>query len=95
MGQYLGKICFIEPKEVNGHRRHVPGAPISSMPREGQAKFRDGPCGDCRRILWVPGPWGQYSGKFVLSTKLGYKTNCVAIWLNVVLTPESKFRYGT
>ena len=21
-----------------------------------------GPCGDCRRVLWVPGPWGRYSG---------------------------------
>ena len=68
-GQYLRKICFIEPQGVNGHRRHVPGAPISSTPREGQAKFRDGPCGDCRRILWVPGPWGQYSGKICFIDK--------------------------
>ena len=22
-----------------------------------------GPCGDCRRYLWVPDPRGQYSGK--------------------------------
>ena len=22
-----------------------------------------GSCGDCRRVLWVPGPRGQYSGK--------------------------------
>ena len=23
-----------------------------------------GPCGDGRRVLWVPGPWSQYPGKF-------------------------------
>ena len=22
-----------------------------------------GQCGDCRRVLWVPGSWGGYSGK--------------------------------
>ena len=30
-----------------------------------------GPCGDCRRVLWVPGPWGQYSGKILLIEKPG------------------------
>ena len=24
---------------------------------------------DCRRFLWVPGPWGQYSGKIRLIEK--------------------------
>ena len=32
-----------------------------------------GQCGGCIRILWVPGPWGQYSGK-LLSINLRYKT---------------------
>ena len=30
-----------------------------------------GPCGDCRRVLWVPGPWGQYSGKIRFVKKHG------------------------
>ena len=30
-----------------------------------------GPCGDCRRVLWVPGPWGQYSGKIRFTKKHG------------------------
>ena len=47
------------------------GAPISSTPREGQVKLRDGPCGDCRRVLWVPGPRGQYSGKICFIDKAG------------------------
>ena len=33
-----------------------------------------GPCGYCRGVLWVPGPAGQYPGKFVLSRNPGYKT---------------------
>ena len=41
-GQYSGKIRFIEPQGVNGHRGPVPGAPSSGTPRESQAKFRDG-----------------------------------------------------
>ena len=30
-----------------------------------------GPCGHCRRVLWVPGPWSQYSGKFRFTEKPG------------------------
>ena len=73
-GQYLGEICFVEPHGINGHRRPVPGAPSSGTVRESRAKFRNRPCGDCRRVLWVPDPRGQYSGKFVLSRNAGYKT---------------------
>ena len=40
--QYSGKILFIAPQELNGHRRPVPGALSSGTPRERQAKFRDG-----------------------------------------------------
>ena len=59
-GHYSGKIRFIEPQGVNGHRRPVPGAPSSGTPWESQAGT--GPCGDCRRVLSVPGTRGQYSG---------------------------------
>ena len=30
-----------------------------------------GPCGYCRRVLWVPGPRGQYSGKIRFIEKPG------------------------
>ena len=30
-----------------------------------------GSCWDCRRVLWVPGPRGQYSGKIRFTEKLG------------------------
>ena len=30
-----------------------------------------GPCGDCRRALLEPGPWGQYSGKIRFIEKPG------------------------
>ena len=46
------------------------GAPSSGTPRESQAKFRDETCGDCRRVLQVLGPRGQYSGKIRFIEKL-------------------------
>ena len=46
-----------------------------------------GPCGYCRRVLWVPACGVSIRGKFVLSRNPGYKTRGVAMWLNVVLTP--------
>ena len=41
--------------------------------RHGRARqtLEPGPCGDCRRVLWVPGPWGQYSGKIRFIKKHG------------------------
>ena len=30
-----------------------------------------GPCGHCRKVLWVPGPWSQYSGKIRFIEKPG------------------------
>ena len=60
---YSGKIRFIEPQGINGHRRPVPGAHSSSTFRESQTMFRDRNRGYCRRFLWVPGPRGQYSEK--------------------------------
>ena len=43
--QYSGKIRFIKPQGVNGHRRHAPGALSSGTPRDSLAKFRAGPRG--------------------------------------------------
>ena len=39
--RYTGKILFIEPQDVNVHRRPVPVAPSSGTPRESQANFRN------------------------------------------------------
>ena len=54
--QYSGKIRFIVPQCINRHRR--------AAARHGRARQNSGtgPCGDCRRVLCVPDPWGQYSG---------------------------------
>ena len=60
---YSGKICFMEPQGIDGHRRPVLGDPSSGTSRESQAVFGTGPCGYYRRVLLVPGLWGQYSGK--------------------------------
>ena len=78
----------------------MPGAPSSGTFRESQAMFRDGTVGYCRRVLWVPGPRGQYSGKNCFIEKPGIQDEGVAMWLNVVLipgqpTPKSILRYGT
>ena len=44
-----GDVCRVPPAAVcHGRARQNSGT---------------GPCGDCRRLLWVPGPRGQYSGK--------------------------------
>ena len=43
-----------------------------SVPGESHCSLL-GPCEDCRRILWVPGPRGQYSGKNRLIEKPGVK----------------------
>ena len=48
-----------------------------------------GPCGDCRRAMWLPNPRSQCSGKIRFIEKPGYKTMGVVMWLNVVLTPRS------
>ena len=44
-----------------------------------------GPCGDCRRVLCIPGPWGQYSGK-----KLFYREiRSTKLWGRHVATRSS------
>ena len=52
-----------------GDARRVPLAAV----RHGRARqtSESGPCGDCRRVLWEPGPWGQYSGKIHFIEKYG------------------------
>ena len=44
--------------------------------RNGRASQSSGtvPCGDCRMVLWVPGPGVSIRVKFVLSRNLEYKT---------------------
>ena len=84
---YSGKIRFMEPKGINGHRRPVPGAPSSGTSRESLAVFGMGPCGYCRRVLLVPCLQGQYSWKICFIEKPGVQDDGVAMWLNVVLTP--------
>ena len=66
--RYSGKIRFIEKPGVQDEwGRHV--AELSSEPqaavRHGSARQSSGtgPCGVCRRVIWVPDPRGQYSKK--------------------------------
>ena len=66
-GQYSGKFRFIKKLRVQGEGfatciNVVLTVRSSGTPWERQAKFIDIRCGDCRSILWVPGPRGQYSG---------------------------------
>ena len=58
--------------------------------RHGRARqtSETGPCGDCRRVLWVPGARCQY---FVLWRNMGYKTRVVAMLLNIVLNPREAY----
>ena len=50
--------------------------PLAAV-RHGRVRQTSGtvPCGDCRMVLWVPGPRARIRGKFVLSRNLGYKTS--------------------
>ena len=49
--------------------------PLAAV-RHGSVRQTSGtvPYGDCRRVLWVPGPRIRIRGNFVLSRNLGYKT---------------------
>ena len=70
-GRYTGKSRCIEPREKmgRGELHWVPPAAV----RHGRARQTSGmePCGGCRQVQWVPGPWGQYSGKIRLIEKPG------------------------
>ena len=65
------KIRFTEPQVVKGHSRLVPGAPAAVRHGRARQSSGTGPCGNCRMILWVPGPRGQYSGKIRFIEKPG------------------------
>ena len=61
----------------------------SAAAHPGRARQCSGtePCGYCRRVLWVPVPRGQYSGKIRFIEKHGVQDGGgVAMWLNVILT---------
>ena len=51
----------------------MPDAPAAVRHRRARLSSGMGPCGDCRRVLWIPGPRGQYSGKSHLIEKPGVK----------------------
>ena len=61
-GLYSGKFVLSDHrgKMGPGYLCRVPPAAV----RPGKARQRSGtgPCGECRRVLWVPGPRDQYSG---------------------------------
>ena len=66
-----GKFVLSSPRweMVPGDARRVPLAAV----RHGRARqtSESGPGGDCRRVLWEPGPRGQYSGKIRFIEKYG------------------------
>ena len=45
--------------------------PAAVHPERARQCSETGPCGYCRRVLWVPGPRGQYSGKIRFIEKPG------------------------
>ena len=59
-----GDLCRVPPAAV----RHG---------RAGQSSGT-GSCGDCRRVPWVPGPQGQYSGIIRFIEKPGVQDEGVA-----------------
>ena len=68
---YPGKIHFIEPKGgmVHWDMCLVPQTAV----RQERARQSSGtaPCGDCRKVLWVPGARSQISGKLRFIEKPG------------------------
>ena len=66
-----GKFVLSSPRGEMGPE-DVCQVPLAAV-RHGRARqtSESGPCGDCRRLLWVPGPRGQYSGKIRFIEKRG------------------------
>ena len=59
-----GDLCLVPPPAVHpGRAKQCSGT---------------GPCGYCRRVLWVPDPRGQYSGKIRFIEKPGVQD--VYVW---------------
>ena len=58
-----GKFVLSNPRWEMG-TGHLCRVPLATV-RHGRARKISGttPCGDCKRVLWVPGPRGQYLGK--------------------------------
>ena len=68
-----GDLCRVSPAAVcHGRARQISGT---------------GPCRDCGRVMWLPKPRDQYSGKILFIEKPRYKTMVDVMWLNVVLSP--------
>ena len=99
VGLVFGDVCVIEKLGVQDDGgRHV--AKRISYPqaavRHGRARQRSrtGPCGDCRRFLWAPGPRDHYSGKIPFIEDSRIQDEGVATWLNVVSTPPAAVGHG-
>ena len=78
--QVVGIVALFAPLGIGARGNFVFSSPRREMGtgaaiRHGRAMqtSEPGPCGDCRRVLWVPGPWGQYSGKIRLIKKHGVR----------------------
>ena len=83
----MGIVAPFAPLGVGTRGKFVLSSPMGEMGpedvcrvslaavRHGRARqtSESGPCGDCRRLLWVPGPRGQYSGKIRFIEKRGVK----------------------
>ena len=67
----------------------MPGAPAAVHQRRARQSSGTGPCGDCRRVLWVPGPRSQYWRKIRFIEKPGIQDERIDMCLYVVLTPGS------
>ena len=101
LGSVPGENSFYRgPRLGNGHSNlcRVPLAVV----RHASARQTSGtrPCVDCRRVLWVPGPQGQYSGEIRFIEKPATQDEGVAMLLKVFLTSGkcttmSNFRDGT
>ena len=70
--------------------------PLAAV-RQGRARQTSGtrPCGDCRPVLWVPGPRGQFSGTIRFIEKPAVQDEGVTMCLNVFVTPASLPRSQT
>ena len=98
--RYAGEFILLRPREKIGTRDlcRVPRAAVLY----GRARqiSGTGPCGDCGRGLWVPGPRGPYSGKIRFIEKPGVQDEGVGHVAKrfsepVQPTPKLDFRYGT
>ena len=73
-----GKFVLSSPRGEIGPG-DVCQVPLAAI-RHGRAEqtSESGLCGDCRRGLWVPDPWCQYSGKIRFIEKHGVQEEGVA-----------------